>query len=63
MPKHADKAEKGDEAVHLPTGVVLKPAVTADDLTADTEYDPAGAEEFAALIRALRHERSRPVAL
>jgi hypothetical protein len=34
-----------------------------DDLTTGTEYDPEGAEEFVALIRALRTEGSRPVHL
>ncbi len=56
---------EGTEAggVQLPPGVVLKPPVTLEDLKADTEYDPKGAEEFVALIRALRNERARPVAL
>jgi hypothetical protein len=34
-----------------------------EDLNADTEHDPDGAEEFVALIRALRSEYSRPVAV
>jgi hypothetical protein len=42
---------------------VLKPPVSAHDLTTDTEHDPDGAEEFVALIRTLRKEGSRPVAL
>jgi hypothetical protein len=33
------------------------------DLKTDTENDPDGAEEFVALIRALRDEGSRPVTL
>ena len=37
--------------------------VSLDELQTDTEYDPQGAEEFVALIRALRKEGSRPVAL
>ena len=44
-------------------GVVLKPPVSLDELKTDTEDDPEGAEEFVALIRALRKEGSRPVAL
>jgi uncharacterized protein (DUF433 family) len=42
-------------------GVVLKPPVSAEGLKTDTEHDPKGAEEFVALIRALRKEGSRPV--
>jgi hypothetical protein len=51
------------DQVRLPAGLVLKPPVSAEDLKAGTEYDPEGAEEFVALIRALRKEGSRPVAL
>ena len=47
----------------LPAGLVLKPPVSLEELKTDTEYDPEGAEEFVALIRALRKEGSRPVAL
>jgi len=32
-----------------------------EDLKTDTEYDPEGAEEFVAFIRALRKEGGRPV--
>jgi hypothetical protein len=49
--------------VRLPAGVVLKPPVSIEDLKTDTEYDPKGAEEFVALIRALRSEGSRSVTL
>lgn len=49
--------------MRLPADVVLKPPVSADDLKADTEFDPEGAEEFVALIRALRKEGSRPAAV
>lgn len=49
--------------MRLPTGVVLKPPVSVEDLKTDTEYDPEGAEEFVALIRALREEGSRPLTL
>jgi len=34
----------------------LKRPVSAQDLQTDTEDDPEGAEEFVALIRALRKE-------
>jgi hypothetical protein len=49
--------------MRLPAGIVLKPPVSADDLKTDTEEDPEGAEEFVALIRALRKESPRTVAL
>jgi hypothetical protein len=55
--------ETGGDEVRLPAGVVLKPPVSMEDLKANTEYDPEGAEEFVALIRALRTEGSRPVKL
>jgi len=41
---HSRKAEK----------IELKPLVSAEDLKADTEHDPEGAEEFVALVRELR---------
>lgn len=63
MPQRADNAETGVDHVRLPVGLVLKPPVSLEDLKTDTEYDPEGAEEFVALIRALRKECSRPVAL
>jgi hypothetical protein len=63
MPQRAEGAETGGDQVRLPAHVVLKPPVTLEDLKADIEYDPAGAEEFVALIRALRREGSRPVTL
>ena len=63
MPQRADKAETGGGQVRLPAGVVLKPPVSLDDLKTDTEHDPEGAEEFVALVRALRKEVSRPVTL
>jgi hypothetical protein len=63
MPQRAHKAETGADRVRLPAGLVLKPPVSLEELKTDTEYDPEGAEEFVALIRALRKESSRPVAL
>jgi len=63
MPQRADNAETRADQVRLPAGLVLKPPVSLEDLRTDTEYDPEGAEEFVALIRALRKESSRPVAL
>jgi hypothetical protein len=63
MPQRTEGTEAGGDQVRLPGGVALKPAVTLEDLKADTEYDPEGAEELVALIRVLRHERTRPVAL
>ena len=53
---------RGDR-VRLPAGVILKPPVSMEDLTSGTECEPEGAEEFVALIRALRTEGSRPVHL
>ena len=63
MSQRADNTETSGHEVRLPAGVVLKPPVSIDDLRADTEYDPEGAEEFIALIRALRSESHRPIAL
>jgi hypothetical protein len=63
MANRTNKAETGGDQVRLRAGVVLKPPVSLDELKTDTEYDPEGAEEFVALIRALRKEGSRPVAL
>jgi len=63
MPQRADNAETGADQVRVPAGLVLKPPVTLEDLQTDTEYDPEGAEEFVALIRALRKEGSRPASL
>ena len=47
--------------MRLPAGVVLRPPVSVEDLKTDIEHDPEGAEEFVALIWALRKEGSRPV--
>lgn len=59
MEHRTNKAETGRDHARLPAGVVLKAPLSLDDLKADTEYDPEGAEEFVALIRALRNERSQ----
>jgi len=63
MPQRAELKEPDGNQVPLPPGVVLRPPVSLEDLKADTEHDPDGAEEFVALIRALRKEGSRPVSL
>ena len=63
MERKTEGIETGANQALLPPGVVLRPPVTVDDLKADTEYDPEGAEEFVALIRTLREEGSRPVTL
>jgi hypothetical protein len=55
------EAEAGAGRVRLPAGVTLKPPVSMEDLKTDTENDPEGAEEFVALIRALRKDGSRAV--
>jgi hypothetical protein len=57
--KTTEPTETRHDETALPTGVVLKPPVSADDLKTDIEDDPEGAEEFVALIRALRKEGSR----
>ena len=54
MAQPTDKAQTGGNQV--PLHVTMKPAVTLAELKADTEYDPDGAEEFVALIRALRKD-------
>ncbi len=63
MANRTDNAETGGHQVRLPAGVILKPPVSLDEVKTDTEHDPEGAEEFVALIRALRKEGSRRVAL
>jgi hypothetical protein len=63
MPRKTEGTEARSEQIRLPAGLVLKPPVSAEDLKTDIEHDPQGAEEFVALIRALRKEGSRPVAL
>jgi hypothetical protein len=62
MHQKAEGTRTGGEQVRLPTGIMLLPPVTAEDLKADTEYDPEGADEFVALIRSLRREGPRPIA-
>ena len=47
-----------EHQVQLPAGIALKPPVSIEDLKADTEYDPEGAEEFVALIPAARQGNS-----
>ena len=53
-PQPTHKSQTGGHQLRLPAGVILKPPVSLDDLKTDTECDPEGAEEFVALIRALR---------
>ncbi len=62
MAQRTEGTETGDE-VRLPPGIVLGPPVSLEDLKTDTESDPKGAEDFVAVIRALRREGSRPVTL
>ena len=62
MPQEILSTETGRDRVRLP-GVILKPPVTIEDLKTDIEHDPAGADEFVALIRSLRREGSRAVNL
>ena len=63
MARKAEPKGIGKDLVRLPTGLVLKPAVSIEDLIADTELDPDGAEEFVALIRTMRKENPRPLPL
>jgi hypothetical protein len=63
MPRETEPKDAGKDRVRLPAGLVLKPPVSVEDLRADTEQDPDGAEEFVALIRVLRKESPRPLAL
>lgn len=61
MPRGTERTETGGDHARLPAGVVLRPPISVEDLQTDIEHDPDGAEEFVALIRALRKEGSRPV--
>jgi hypothetical protein len=63
MLEETEEIQTRGDRVLLPAGVILKPPVSMEDLTSGTECDPEGAEEFVALIRALRTEGSRPVHL
>jgi hypothetical protein len=63
MPQKTKNRKTAASRVTLPKGVVLLPPVSIDDLKKDTEHDPEGAEEFVALIRALRQPVFRPVTL
>ena len=63
MPNKPDQSTEHEHQVPNHSAVVFKSALTAAELKAGTEYDPDGAEEFVALIRALRKEGSRPVDL
>jgi hypothetical protein len=63
VPQKTERTETSGDQVRLPAGVILKPPVSLEDLKTDTEHDPEGAEEFVALIRALRKEHFRPVTL
>ena len=66
MPRYTEviMLKKSESAeTRSPDSIELKPPVSAQDLVADTELDPAGAEEFVALIRALRKETPRPLSI
>ena len=54
MVRKAESTETVADRARLPKGLVLLPPVSMDNLKRDTEHDPEGAEEFVALIRALR---------
>jgi hypothetical protein len=57
MPQETDTTQTGGDRLQA---ILLRPPVSIEDLNTDTEYDPEGAEEFVALIRALRSESSQP---
>lgn len=59
MPGREQRTEAGDVQTLVRAGVAFKPQVSLEELKTDTEYDPEGAEEFVAFIRALRQESSR----
>ena len=63
MPRKTEEEPAGVGQLKLPGGVVLKPPVSVEDLQADTECDPEGAEEFVAIIRALRRAEPRSITL
>ena len=63
MQQETESTEMAARRVRLPKGVVLLPPASMEDLKKDTEHDPEGAEEFVALIRALRQSDSRSVTL
>ena len=63
MAQEMEQTRIGGPQLRLPPGVVLRPPVSLEDLSTDTENDAEGAEEFVALIRALRKEGSRAVTL
>jgi hypothetical protein len=63
MPRETEPRETRGDQVRLPGSLALKPPVSAEDLRSDTEHDPEGAEEFVALIRALRNESPGPMTL
>jgi hypothetical protein len=56
-PRRWNKPKPGGEQLRLPQAVVPRPPVGLEDLSTDTENDPDGAEEFVALVRALRTDR------
>ncbi len=63
MPQEIKRTETATSRATLPEGFILLPPVSVDDLKRDTEHDPEGAEEFVALVRALRRSDSRSVTL
>jgi hypothetical protein len=63
MSQKIRQPETSPDGVRFPPGVVLRPPVTIEDLKTDIEHDPEGADEFVALIRALRQEGSPELSL
>jgi hypothetical protein len=63
MSQRIRQSETSPDQVRFPPGVVSRSPVTIEDLKTDIEHDPEGADEFVALIRALRQEGSRELSL
>jgi hypothetical protein len=63
MTQDTETAKLPESGARWQKGLTLLPPVSIADLRKDTEHDPEGAEEFVALIRALRRSDSRGVAL
>ena len=57
VPNKTRRPEPKSNGNRLPVGAVLKPPVSLEDLRTGIEHDPEGAEEFVALIRAIREGR------
>lgn len=59
----AESIETSANPAMLRNGLVLLPPVSLDDLRKDIEHDPAGVDEFVALMRSLRQPNARAFTL